>query len=149
MKNVRVSVRAVCYRDNSLLLAEHRDDRGLWYILPGGGVQHNETLDQAFDRELMEETGGEATMGDILFVREVLADRLNTSYLPAHLHQLELFVETTDFKVVAEPKDFDKDQIGYVWMPLDQLDDILFFPKAMVKSFQTRCFDKIYQGHIR
>lgn len=47
MHPLRVSVRAVCYRDDTLLLAEHRDDRGLWYILPGGGIQHNETLDQA------------------------------------------------------------------------------------------------------
>ncbi|RXJ74355.1 DNA mismatch repair protein MutT [Veronia nyctiphanis] len=149
MKNVRVSVRAVCYRDNALLLAEHRDERGLWYILPGGGVQHNETLDQAFDRELLEETGGKAKMGDILFVREVLADRLDTNYLPAHLHQIEMFVEATEFEIVAEPAEFDKDQIGFVWMPLEKLDELLFFPKAMVQSFQNKSFDKIYQGHIR
>ncbi|WP_407333124.1 NUDIX domain-containing protein [Enterovibrio sp. 27052020O] len=148
MHPLRVSVRAVCYRDNAILLAEHRDERGLWYILPGGGVQHNETLDIAFNRELLEETGGEADMGDVLFVREVIADKLDTTFLPKHLHQIELFVEATNYRTVGSPSEPDKDQIGVVWMPLDKLPELLFFPKSMVKAFQTRCFDKIYQGHI-
>lgn len=148
MHPLRVSVRAVCYRDDTILLAEHRDDRGLWYILPGGGIQHNETLDVAFHRELLEETGGDADMGDILFVREVIADALNTTYLPKHLHQIELFVEARNFNVVADATNPDKDQIGAVWMPLDNLPDLLFFPKTMVSALQTRQFDRIYQGHI-
>ncbi|MBV7296749.1 NUDIX domain-containing protein [Enterovibrio paralichthyis] len=148
MHPLRVSVRAVCYRDDTLLLAEHRDDRGLWYILPGGGIQHNETLDQAFKREMLEETGGDAQMGDVLFVREVIADKLDTTYLPKHLHQIELFVEAKDFRQISQPSDMDKDQIGIVWMPLEKLPDLLFFPSTMISALQTRRFDKIYQGHI-
>ncbi|WP_325892679.1 NUDIX domain-containing protein [Grimontia sp. NTOU-MAR1] len=148
MHPLRVSVRAVCYRDNAILLAEHRDERGLWYIIPGGGVRHNETLDIAFKRELLEETGGEADMGDILFVREVIADKLDTTYLPKHLHQIELFVEATNFRQVTQASEPDKDQIGMVWMPLDKLPDLLFFPKTMVEALQTKSFDRIYQGHI-
>ncbi|MEZ8142447.1 DNA mismatch repair protein MutT [Enterovibrio norvegicus FF-33] len=148
MHPLRVSVRAVCYRDDTLLLAEHRDERGLWYILPGGGIQHNETLDIAFKRELLEETGGEADMGDVLFVREVIADKLDTTFLPQHLHQIELFVEATNFRDVATPSQPDKNQIGTIWMPLERLPSLLFFPKTMVEAFQTRQFDRIYQGHI-
>lgn len=148
MHPLRVSVRAVCYRDDTLLLAEHRDDRGLWYILPGGGIQHNETLDQAFKREMLEETGGDVQMGDVLFVREVIADKLDTTYLPKHLHQIELFVEAKNFRQISQPSDMDKDQIGIVWMPLEKLPDLLFFPSTMISALQTRSFDKIYQGHI-
>ncbi|MDD1780743.1 NUDIX domain-containing protein [Enterovibrio sp. ZSDZ35] len=148
MHPLRVSVRAVCYKDNAILLAEHRDDRGLWYILPGGGIQHNETMAQAFDRELLEETGGKAVMGDVLFVREVIADLLDTTYLPEHLHQIELFVEAKHFEQVTQPMAPDKDQIGMVWMPLHHLPNLLFFPKTMVPSLQNKVFDRIYQGHI-
>ncbi|KXF80573.1 NUDIX domain-containing protein [Enterovibrio coralii] len=148
MHPLRVSVRAVCYREDSILLAEHRDDRGLWYILPGGGIQHNETLSEAFDRELLEETGGKAEMGDVLFVREVIADLLDTTYLPEHLHQIELFVEAKHFEPVTTPQELDKDQIGMVWMPLEKLPELIFFPKTMVPSLQNKTFERIYQGHI-
>ncbi|MBE1274449.1 NUDIX domain-containing protein [Enterovibrio baiacu] len=148
MNSLRVSVRAVCYQDDKILLAEHKDERGLWYIIPGGGIQHNETLDQAFARELLEETGGTATMGDILFVREVIADKLETTFLPDHLHQIELFVEAKGFQRIEMPSQLDKDQIGSVWMPLDKLQDLLFFPKTMVPAFQKKEFNGIYQGHI-
>ncbi|PKF50450.1 NUDIX domain-containing protein [Enterovibrio nigricans] len=148
MHPLRVSVRAVCYQDDSILLAEHRDDRGLWYILPGGGIKHNETMSEAFDRELLEETGGKATMGDVLFVREVIADLLDTTYLPEHLHQIELFVEAKDFECISSPQSPDHNQIGIVWMPLARLSELLFFPKTMVPSLENKTFDRIYQGHI-
>lgn len=148
MHPLRVSVRAVCYQDDTLLLAQHRDERGFWYILPGGGIRHNETMADAFHRELREETGGEAEMGDVLFVREVIADKLETTYLPKHLHQIELFVEAKNFRTVATPTEPDKDQVGIVWMPLSSLPELLFFPKTMVLAFQSRRFDKIYWGDI-
>lgn len=97
---------------------------------------------------MLEETGGDAQMGDVLFVREVIADKLDTTYLPKHLHQIELFVEAKDFRQISQPSDMDKDQIGIVWMPLEKLPDLLFFPSTMISALQTRRFDKIYQGHI-
>ena len=148
MLHPRIAVRAVCYRDDTILLSEHRDVRGLWYITPGGGVQHNETLERAFKRELLEETGGAADMGDILFVREIIADELETTFLPKHLHQIEVFIEATNFRRVSAATEQDKDQIGTVWMPLSKLPEVLFFPKSMTRALQTKSFDRIYRGHI-
>ncbi len=58
----RLSVRAVFYSQDHILLCKHYDERGFWYITPGGGVEYGETLEDAFHRELMEEVGLQAHM---------------------------------------------------------------------------------------
>ena len=50
----RLSVKAKIKIDGKILLV--REDGKDW-DLPGGGVEHNETIEDALRRELMEETG--------------------------------------------------------------------------------------------
>ncbi|ELR63535.1 mutT/NUDIX family protein [Photobacterium marinum] len=145
--NPRLSVRAVFYCQNHILLCKHQDDRGFWYITPGGGVEHGETLEEAFHRELMEELGIQAEMGDVLCIRDLITDRSPTPYLPDHFHQLEVFVEGIKPNFIAQASNLDPAQIGYEWVHLDKLDNILFFPKELVSVFQNRDFSTIYQGH--
>lgn len=40
----RLAVRAILIEDDKILLAHFIDDSGPWYVTPGGGVQHGETL---------------------------------------------------------------------------------------------------------
>ncbi|MCW8327944.1 NUDIX domain-containing protein [Photobacterium sp. SDRW27] len=143
----RLSVRAVFYHQDHILLCKHCDDRGFWYITPGGGVEHGETLEDAFHRELMEELGLQAIMGDVLCIRDLISDRHPTPYLPDHFHQLEIFVEGKSPTFVSEACKLDPDQIGYEWVHTDLLDSILFFPTELVSVFKDRNFSMIYQGH--
>lgn len=55
----RIGVAGIVYNDNFSILLGRRakePNKGL-YVLPGGGVEDGETLEQAFTRELLEETG--------------------------------------------------------------------------------------------
>jgi 8-oxo-dGTP diphosphatase len=54
----RVAVGAVVFKDNKVLLVKRAKHpaRGLWAI-PGGKVELGETLQQAAQREILEETG--------------------------------------------------------------------------------------------
>lgn len=50
----RVSVKAKIKQNNKILLV--REDGKKW-DLPGGGIEHDETIEQALERELKEEVG--------------------------------------------------------------------------------------------
>lgn len=49
-------VRVIVERDNKILLVRHWFAPGVW-TLPGGGIQKNETAQEAGAREVLEETG--------------------------------------------------------------------------------------------
>jgi 8-oxo-dGTP diphosphatase len=51
----RVSVSAIIFENDRILLAHRRDID--WWNLPGGGMEAGETVEQAVRREVLEETG--------------------------------------------------------------------------------------------
>ena len=147
-RSPRLSVRGVFYRDDAILLTKHKDDRGYWYITPGGGVQHGESLEQAFHREMSEELGLQTFFGDVLCVREIQNIDDPTHYLPKDFHQIEIFVRGEVGQPIQQASAPDKDQIGYEWVKLSQLPNLLFFPKTMVPFFVSREFPRIYLGQM-
>lgn len=69
----RVRVAAVIIRHDSVLLVEHLKEGRHYFLLPGGGVDQGETLQEALLRELREEVRIEATPGSLLFACESIA----------------------------------------------------------------------------
>jgi 8-oxo-dGTP diphosphatase len=64
----RIRVAAIIVRDGKLLLIAHRKSGKVYWLLPGGGVDLGESLTGALVRELREELGIEAAVGDIALV---------------------------------------------------------------------------------
>ncbi|MDO6461702.1 NUDIX domain-containing protein [Granulosicoccaceae sp. 1_MG-2023] len=143
----RLAVRAVVIEDERLLLARYESEGREWYIIPGGGVQHGETLEEAFARETIEECGHALPFGDVLFVREVMADRHPEGLMPAGLHQVELYIGSAlPGGVRLAPTQPDRCQTGLIWQPLNELEQIRFFPAALIDNFRTRTWPTIYCG---
>ena len=51
----RVAIRVLIVQDGKVLLVKEADDN--WWALPGGGVDHGETIESALAREVEEELG--------------------------------------------------------------------------------------------
>ena len=136
MPSVRTAARALIISENRLLAVKMRDQSGIFYILPGGGQRHGETLQKSLLRECMEETGMRIQVGELLYVREYIGK--NHEFRKAHrdFHQLEVVFRCLlpEPKKVTQGTNTDKKQIGIEWIPLDELEERRFLPD-IIKSF--------------
>ncbi|MFO7974938.1 MAG: NUDIX hydrolase [Candidatus Hydrogenedentota bacterium] len=68
----RIRVATILRKDDTILLVQHVKEGHAYWLLPGGGVDFGETLAEALKREVREETGLEAEVGDIALVHDSL-----------------------------------------------------------------------------
>ncbi len=82
----RVRAAAIIQTETGVLFVEHEKDGGTYWLLPGGGVDFGESLAEALEREVLEETGVIVETGDLVFA--------NDSIPPdKHRHQINLVFE--------------------------------------------------------
>lgn len=65
-EKIRVSSRAIITDGNKILLS-HELNTGV-YLIPGGGLESGETLEECCKREIREETGYEISVGKQLYI---------------------------------------------------------------------------------
>ncbi len=73
MRHPRIRVAAALIEDGKVLLVRHVKGDLTYWLLPGGGLEFGESLAEGARRELLEETGVEADVGDLLFAAETVA----------------------------------------------------------------------------
>ena len=116
----QLRVAAIIVRDKQLLLVEHRKRGEHYWVLPGGRLEGLETLVAALRRELNEELGLDARVGELVIVSEMLApDR--------HVVNLMFHAEIGEG---AEPRLDRADPVlaGWQWVSTDQLPRLDFHP---------------------
>ncbi|RLQ97472.1 NUDIX hydrolase [Falsibacillus albus] len=69
MKRVDVAY-ALIFAKGKILMVKNRGPKGSYYTLPGGAVEEGETLQEGAIREVKEETGYDAEVGQICAVTE-------------------------------------------------------------------------------
>ena len=149
MYPIRVSAKALVYRDNEILASHYNKGEREWYVIPGGGVNREETAIEGVVREVREETGYIIKVEKMVFVREFIPSRLDRQIFTEGFHQLELyFVCSLADNEPLEPTDFDINQVGCQWLPLEQLHDFHLYPETLKESIRSRNFSERYVGNV-
>ena len=106
-------VGVVIIKDGSVLIVRRvpNDFLGGYYELPGGGVENNETLEEAVIRETFEETG--------LTVSRISAayDGFDYTHDDKKVKQINFLIDVTNHDVKLNPDEHD----SFVWVSLEEL----------------------------
>ena len=135
--HIRVRAGAVIIENNSILLIEFQDERGLHYNLPAGGAEPNESVIDTVKREAKEEASVDVMVGPLAFVYEY-APHLN-EFRYGQIHSLGLMFECQlrEGSLPKMPSDPDPNQTGVRWVLLSELANIVLYPnmKAQILEY--------------
>jgi len=102
-------VRVILIHERRILMVQHRDEAGYFWILPGGGVKAGETLEQAAIREVWEEAGARCA----IVRRLVLPD--GVTGMPGYA----LFLGTVEDDALAPHQNVDGEVVhAAAWQPI-------------------------------
>ncbi|MFT9845976.1 NUDIX domain-containing protein [Aneurinibacillus sp. REN35] len=130
--NIRTSAKALIIEDGHILLVKMKDERGIFYIMPGGGQNHGETIPEALQRECQEELGTAVEIGPLFFVREYIGKNHENAQLHTEIHQVEFIFSCRAISDPGSPIHPDQGQIGAEWLPLHELASYRLYPKQIV-----------------
>jgi ADP-ribose pyrophosphatase YjhB (NUDIX family) len=131
----RISVKALIVDAGRILLPKHRDDAGIYFILPGGGQELGESAPAALVRECREELGVDVDVGELLGTRDYIA-RNHEFAATDKAHQVELMFRCT-LTPSSRPPTLgtapDPRQIGVEWIELAELSRVRLYPRRLAE----------------
>ena len=129
---IRNATRALILRDNNiLLLRKDGYEQGERFALPGGGQDLGETLEQALQRECMEEIGTRVEIQDLVYIADCFKPRDTQPESTRHLVEFLFACTVSDDYVPGNGLHPDKHQVEVVWVGLDTLADMPFYPQSL------------------
>lgn len=149
MYPIRVSAKALVYRNSEILASHYKKGDREWYVIPGGGVNREETAVEGVVREVQEETGYIIQVEKMAFVREFIPSRLDRHIFTEGFHQLELyFICSLLEDDPLEPTEHDINQVGCQWLPLENLHQFHLYPISLIENIRTKTFQERYVGNV-
>lgn len=135
MKPIRNSAKAIIIQGGKLLCTKNRDQWGDFYLLPGGGQEPGETLNEALKRECMEEISAEVEPGDILYIREYIGKNHQFAEWDFDMHQIEFMFACTllNEEAVKNGAMPDSMQIGLEWLEISRLSEYRIYPATLAE----------------
>jgi len=116
----RIRVAAVIVEDESILLVRHVKDGRSYWLLPGGGLDYGESLEEGLRRELLEEANLNIAVGDLVIVN----DSINPD---GSRHVINLcFTARIVSGEIACGDDHRLEEVRFV--PLPELPGLTFYP---------------------
>ena len=136
---LRNAAKALIRKEDKILVTENTDDKGLWYILPGGGMEPcKETLLDALKRECREEIGADVEVEDLEYVREYITDNYPDSWSKGgHLVDFIFRCSVAEEYDPSQAPEGDTMQVGVKWMRVRELKELRFCPRALIRHLEA------------
>ncbi|MEA1975825.1 MAG: NUDIX domain-containing protein, partial [Bacillota bacterium] len=91
--DIRNSIKAIIINNNKILLTHNEYGGEQFYLLPGGGQNHGETIIDALKRECLEEVNSSVDVLRLRFIREYIGKNHQFASEDSDVHQVELMFE--------------------------------------------------------
>lgn len=140
-REIRNSAKALIIRDGKMAAIKIRDAGEEWYIMPGGGQESEETLQEAVCREVSEELGIDVKCRELLFVVEgVCGERFHRVDL---IFYCEFINEIPDAVLQN-----DTNQVGVEWLDISTLNLQQLYPSKLRRQIMNFCEGKPYKVYL-
>ncbi|HET9869980.1 MAG TPA: NUDIX hydrolase [bacterium] len=70
MNNIRIRVAGIFVKDGKILLVRHEKNGKSYWLLPGGGAEYGESMEEALQREFREEVGLDIQVGSMVLAHD-------------------------------------------------------------------------------
>lgn len=130
--NIHVLSRGVIIDQGQILLCKTLDLPISFYFLPGGHVEHGESVETSLLRELIEETGAECKIKRFLGCLEYSFEPGHSSICHNHEYNFIFEVESEILKSNHKIQQLEA-HIEVLWVPLHKLSEIDFRAEPLKK----------------
>ena len=136
--SIRNAAKAIIVHENKVLLNQsHRENFGDYFILPGGGQNPYETMEEAVIRECLEETGYTVHPETLVAVHEeIYTNKHFRLEHPDYSHKcFHVFRCSLAVREKAAPSELDANQTGSVWLDINDIPSIRLYPARIHEHF--------------
>ena len=120
MQKPRVRAAGILIKDNKVLLIRHQKGEDTYWLLPGGGVDYGETMEESLAREFSEECNIEVEVKGMAFVSQGIAPNGSK-----HIIHMSFAVEYKSGELMVGDEGILK-EVRY--LPIDEIEDIVLYP---------------------
>ncbi|NTW88795.1 MAG: NUDIX domain-containing protein [Desulfobulbaceae bacterium] len=131
MIKIKNTVKALIIKDGHILALKHRNEKGIYYTLPGGKQEVCETLAETLERESFEELGAKVMIEDLWAVRDFIGAKSHKKKKrDERKHVVEFIFRCAipdGYRNQNGPSP-DKGQLGVEWLNLREISEVPLYP---------------------
>jgi 8-oxo-dGTP pyrophosphatase MutT (NUDIX family) len=140
-RRTRNSAKALIIKDGKVLATKINDDGDIFYIMPGGGQEAGETLEEAVKREVEEEFAYIVEPKSLEFVIEGVQGE---SFHRVDLVFLCDFIKEIPGAVITG----DHNQVGYDWLEIENLMEEPLYPSKLRRQIMNLYYGQKPQVYL-
>jgi len=136
----RIRAAGILIKEDKILLIRHQKKENTYWLLPGGGVDYGETMEESLRREFLEECNIDVEVKDMVFVSQGIAPDKSR-----HIVHMNFVVEYKGGELRVGDEGILK-EVSYV--SFDELDGVTLYPniKKELKEYYNGNEELRYLG---